>query len=263
MDASSDNTVAITRENFPDVNVIENGADALVPLLWAEGIRVARREKVALLTPHCVVDPQWATALSAALNGRVSGAGGPLALASDASRTDAAIYFSRYSAFVPWRFSAVSRVRDVAGDNAMYRGETLRPHVTLFSNGFWEIEFHEKLRNEGEHLVMVADAPVTFGHAGSLDSVARQRFMHGRHFGVWRVSRRKSDAVRIMVGGLFVPFVLFVRIARRVWRSGDYRRRFISSSPQVLRLTTRWSLGEYWGMLDALFPARDQNANRS
>ena len=263
VDASHDYTVALARESFPEITVIEKSGDVLVPLLWSEGIARARGESVALLTPHCTVDPRWARELISALDGGASGAGGPVALAGDASRSDAAIYFSRYSAFVPWRFSAVSRVGDVAGDNAMYSGASLRDHLSLFSDGFWEIEFHEILRTEGKYLVMVADAPVTFGRASSLGTVSRQRVLHGRHFGEWRVRRRRSDAFRLILGGPFVPLVLFTRIAKRVWKFKEYRERFISASPLVLKLTGQWSLGELFGALEALFSSPERNANRN
>lgn len=263
VDASHDKTAAVVRENFPEVIVVEIGADVLVPLLWSDGIARARGEEIALLTPHCTVDPRWATALISALDGGAAGAGGPLALSADASRSDAAIYFSRYSAFIPSRFSGVSRVGDVAGDNAMYSGASLRDHLSLFSNGFWEIEFHEKLHAEGKYLVMVADAPVTFGRASSLDTVCRQRVLHGRHFGEWRIRRRRSDAFRLILGGPFVPLVLFTRIAKRVWKFKEYRERFIAAWPLVLKLTGKWSLGELFGALEALLSSRERNADRN
>ena len=263
VDASRDGTADSARANFPDVQVIEMPADTLVPRLWSEGIRRAHGEKVALLTAHCEVDAHWARELAAAIDAGAAGAGGPIALAQDASRVDEAIYFSRYSAFLPSSFSGVSRVRDIAGDNAMYNGAVLRRHLASFNDGFWEVEFHDTIRREGEYLVMSAAAPVTFGHVSTLDTVLRHRFLHGRHFGAWRVARRRSDAASVIIGGPFVPLVLFQRIARRAWKSSAYRKRFISASPLILRLTAQWSLGELLGAFDALNSSREKNANRS
>src|SRR5204863_7458633 len=120
------------------------------------------------------------------------------------------------------------------------------------SDGFLEIEYHQIIRSEGQYLVMCADAPVTFGHANTLDTISRQRFLHGRHFGAWRVARRRSDAARVIIGGPFVPLVLFQRIARRALKSSAYRKRFISASPLILRLTAQCARGELLGALDAL-----------
>jgi glycosyltransferase involved in cell wall biosynthesis len=263
VDASGDGTAGLARANFQDVQVVEMSADTLVPRLWSEGIRRARGEKIALLTAQCEVDVHWASELVAAIDAGAAGAGGPIALAQDASRVDDAIYFSRYSAFLPSKFSGVNRVRDIAGDNAMYNGAVLRRHTASFNDGFWEVEFHETIREEGEYLVMSAAAPVTFGHASTLDTISRHRFLHGRHFGSWRVARRRSDAARVIIGGPFVPLVLFQRIARRAWASSAYRKRFISASPLILRLTAQWSLGELFGAFDALNSSLGKNANRS
>ena len=262
VDGSADGTADVARADFPDVQVVEMPADTLVPLLWSEGIRHAHGEKIALLTGHCEVDVHWAKELAAGIDGGAAGAGGPIALAPDASDVDAAIYFSRYSAFLPASFSGVTKVRDIAGDNAMYNGAVLRRHMASFIDGFWEVEFHEIIRKEGEYLVMSPAAPVTFGHAGPLHTISRQRFLHGRHFGAWRVARRRSDAARVIIGGPFVPLVLFQRIARRAWKSGADQKRFILASPLILRLTAQWSLGELLGAFDALNSSREKNANR-
>ncbi len=263
VDASSDGTAEAARAAFPHVQVVEMPADTLVPRLWSEGILRARGEKVAFLTAHCEVDEHWATELSAAIDAGAGGAGGPIVLAPDASRLDAAIYFTRYSAFLPSKFNGVTRVRDIAGDNAMYNGASLRGHMASFNDGFWEVEFHETIRKEGEYLVMSAAAPVIFGHATALDAISRHRFLHGRHFGAWRVTRRRSDAARLIIGAPLVPLVLLARIGRRVWQSSAYRRRFISASPLILRFTARWSLGEFLGAFDALNSPREKNANRN
>lgn len=263
VDASSDGTAGSARADFPDVRIIEMLAGMVVPRLWSEGIRHARGGKIAFLTAQCVVDASWARELIAAIDAGAAGAGGPIALAQDASRIDQAVYFSRYSAFLPSSFSGVTRVRDIAGDNAMYNGAVLRRHMDSFNDGFWEVEFHDSIREEGEYLVMSAAARVTFGHVSTLDTVLRHRLLHGRHFGAWRVTRHRADAARVILGGPFVPMVLFQRIARRAWHSSEYRRRFISASPMILRLTTQWSLGELLGAFDALNSSRGKNANRS
>ncbi|MFN2602126.1 MAG: glycosyltransferase family 2 protein [Gemmatimonadaceae bacterium] len=263
VDASNDGTADSARADFPNVHVIEMPADTLVPRLWSEGIRHARGEKVALLTAHCEVDAHWARELGVAIDAGAAGAGGPIALAEDASRVDEAVYFTRYSAFLPSSFSGVTKVRDIAGDNAMYNAASLRRHMASFTEGFWEVEFHAIIHSEGEYLLMCAAAPVTFGHASSLATISKHRFLHGRHFGAWRVARRRSDAARMIIGAPFVPLVLFQRIARRAWKPSVDRQRFISASPLILRLTTLWSLGELLGAFDALNSSREKNADRS
>jgi hypothetical protein len=268
--ASRDNTAQIARADFPDAQIIEMPADTLMPSLWSEGIARARGDKVALLTGHCEVDPRWARELAAAIDAGAAGAGGPIALLPDASRLDSAIYFLRYSAFFPSTVAELTRVREIAGDNAMYAKAALESHANSFHDGFWEMEYHELLRADGEYLVMSESAPVVFGRSFSLGVIGTHRLMHGRHFSAWRARGRTGYALRIILGGPFVPLVLFTRTAARAWRVKEHRRRFVAASPLVLLLAWCWAIGEIVGGFDALSPSRNKylqagpgNAHRS
>ena len=268
--SSGDKTADIAREDFPDAQIIEMPADTLVPRLWSEGIARARGAKVALLTGHCEVDRRWARELAAAIEAGAAGAGGPIALSPNATRLDSAIYFIRYSAFFPSTLTGVTRVGEIAGDNAMYAKEALESHANSFHDGFWEMEYHELLRGDGEYLVMSESAPVVFGRSFTLDVIGGHRLMHGRHFSAWRARGRAAYALRIIVGGPFVPLVLFTRTAARVWRVKEHRRRFVAAAPLVLLLAWCWAIGEVLGGFDALSPSRNKylqagpkNAHRS
>ena len=260
VDASRDDTAAIARSGFPDLQIITMpAADTLTPHLWSEGIARARGSKVALITGHCRVDRRWARELVSAIDAGAAGAGGPIALSPSASTLDSAIYFIRYSAFLPTVDTGVTRAREIAGDNAMYRRDVLEKHATSFKDGFWEVEFHELLRSDGEFLTMCHGAPVVFGKSYPLDVICRHRMLHGRHFGAWRVRRRRAHAARIIGGAPFVPLVLLRRAAGRVWSRKEYRRRFVAASPLILRLASCWAMGEVLGAFDALASSRDKN----
>ena len=250
--SSGDKTAAIAGTDFPDAQIIDMPADTLVPRLWSEGIARARGDKIAFLTGHCEVDPRWARELAAAIDAGAAGAGGPIALASDATSLDSAIYFIRYSAFFPSTVTGVTRVREIAGDNAMYARAALDSHANSFNDGFWEIEFHELLRADGAYLVMSESAPVVFGRSFTLPVIGTQRLMHGRHFSAWRARGRTAYALRIILGGPLVPLVLFGRTAARVWRVKQHRRRFVAASPLVFLLAWCWAIGEILGGFNAL-----------
>jgi hypothetical protein len=257
--SSGDKTAAIAGADFPDAQIIDMPAGTLVPHLWSEGIARARGEKIALITGHCEVDPRWARELTAAIDAGAAGAGGPIALASDATRLDSAIYFIRYSAFFPLTVAGDIPVREIAGDNAMYAKDALEAHANSFNDGFWEIEFHELLRADGKHLVMSESAPVVFGRSFTLPVIGTHRLMHGRHFSAWRARSRRAYALRIILGGLLVPFLLFARTAAKVWRVKGHRRRFVDASPLVFLLAWCWAIGEILGGFDALTASRDKH----
>ena len=257
VDSSSDHTASIVRNEFPGVSFRAMPPGTLTPMLWAEGIRMARGRYVGLTTGHCVVPSEWISALTGALRGSVVGAGGPLALLTKASRLDAAIYFLRYSAFMPSRSDAVSIVHEIAGDNAMYSGDALRRHESTFAGGFWEPEFHKLLRAEGGQLAIVPRASAAFGRSFPLGVISRHRFSHGKRFGSWRVASAQMSAARVILAAPVVPFVLLVRIAARVMRNLSARRDFLGASPIVLWLAACWAAGEAVGAFEA------RRANRS
>ncbi len=247
VDASADDTASIARREFPAARVIAMPVDTLTPVLWAAGISAARGQYVALTTGHCVVAPGWTRSLGNALDSGAAGAGGPIALADDASLLDAAIYFLRYSAFMPPRRPPAPPIRDIAGDNAMYRRDVLDRHAPSFAGGFWEKEFHEALFHDGEHLSFVTAAAARFGRSFPLRVISRHRFEHGRRFGAWRATKGGESVIRVCAAAPVVPIVMLARIANRVYRDGAPKARFVLSTPAILWLAACWATGEAAG----------------
>ncbi|MDQ3080974.1 MAG: glycosyltransferase [Gemmatimonadota bacterium] len=251
-DASSDDTASRVESEFPDVRVIRMPPGTLAPRLWTAGLAQAAGQRVAFMTGHSVVGTGWVNSLSEALGNGAGGAGGPLTLRPDSSITDAAIYFLRYSAFMPPADAAPYTTHEIAGDNSIYRGELLRSHMASFADGFWEVPFHSILRAQGETLTMVPAAAIDFGQSFSLGSISGQRFAHGRHFGKWRVRTGTSGKVRIVVGAPVVPLVLLTRIIRRALAAtGVPLGRLLAASPLILWLGMCWAFGEAVGALEA------------
>ncbi len=251
VDASRDATAARVRMYFPHVLLIQLPSGTLTPVLWSTGISHARGFRIALTNGHCFVKPEWARDLITALDTGAAGAGGPIELRRGSSMVDRAIYLLRYSAFLPAVESGVSRVLEIAGDNAMYTRAALERHDSTFGNGLWDVELNKLLREEGRELLMVQGAAVSFGASFPLAVVSRHRFAHGRHFGAWRVRENAVSPLRIVVTAPLVPFVLFARIGARVLRHGRHRLDFLVSSVFVLWLAACWAAGEAAGAMDA------------
>jgi len=226
-------------------------AGTLTPRLWSAGLAEAKGRNVALMTGHSKVPHIWLDVLSSALGPGISGSGGPIALSAAGSRLDAAIYFLRYSAFMPGGNAGATSSQEIAADNAMYRGDMLRKHSRSFDDGFWEVDFHHRIRAEGEGLAMVPSAEMEFGRSFPLTTISRQRFAHGRHFGRWRARNTEVTRLRIVGAAPLVPFVLMARIAGRVFRRGGGSLRFAAASPLVLWLAICWAAGEARGAAEA------------
>jgi glycosyltransferase involved in cell wall biosynthesis len=251
VDASSPETASLVRRYFPAAKLICLPRGTLTPILWSAGIASAKGKRIATTTGHFVVPDSWARDLSAALDAGATGAGGPVALRSDASLVDRAIYYLRYSAFLPTEAHTVDEVSEIAGDNAMYERSVFEEHQSLLAGGFSEVALHRAMRVKGQRLVMVQSATAEFGKSFPLALISRHRFAHGRHFGAWRVRQTGISASRIVVTAPAVPFLLLVRSARRVLRRGRDMPGFLMAVPLILWLAACWAVGEALGAMQS------------
>jgi hypothetical protein len=248
VDASRDDTAQIITTDFPGIKLITMPPGTLAPDLWSRGVRESSARAIAFTTAHFIVPPTWISDLSAALETGAAGAGGSFALGDDASLLDRAIYYLRYSAFLPGAHDGQPIVAEIAADNAMYRREALDLDPAMLVDGFWEIELHHHLRAAGSRLTMAPRATIAFAKSFPLSVISRHRFAHGRHFGRWRV-KMGARPWRILLVSPLVPFALLARASRRVRRAEGDSFRLAACFPIFLLLAACWAAGEVAGAL--------------
>ena len=253
-DGSRDDTAARAEAFGSPVTVIRCPADTLAPQLWAIGYRRATGRVVAFTTGHCLVSPGWATALTRAIDGGASGAGGPLVIGAGTRPLDWAIYYLRYSGVMPQTIGAGRIAGEIAGDNAAYSRPALDRHAATFQHGFWEIDVHRLLRADGGWLEAVPAATIAFTNSFPAATIVRHRFAHGRHFGASRVQGGTRAWWQIALTAPLVPFVLAARAAGRLRHAGPPWR-FVAALPWFLVLATAWAAGEAHGAVTRMAPA--------
>lgn len=220
---------------------------ALVPQLWAQGIGVARGECVAFTLANCEVSDGWAREIVSALRTDAAGVAGPIECAPDLSVVDRAVYYLRYSAFLPSRVVDGLVSGEIPGDNAAYRHEALTRHRDAIAEGFFEVLFHRRLRADGGALCMRRGLAARFWGGVTLRHAIRHRFAHGRHFGAWRVSTGQRAWWQIGLAAPAVPFLLALRASGRVMSSAGRRWHFVSAMPVFLVIASAWAAGEAFG----------------
>jgi glycosyltransferase involved in cell wall biosynthesis len=243
-DASSDESARVARETLPSARVITLPAGTLVPALWGAGLREARGRVVAFTIAQCIVEPSWARALLDGIETGAAGVGGRLAVRRGTSATGRATFYLRYSA---WLSVPDGPAHEIAGDNAAYDHESLRSVREPAGGPFWEVEAHARLRDAGRTLIVHPDATAWFTDDTALGTMAARRFEHGRHSGSFRVRTGIRTRWQMVVGAPLVPFVLFVRVARRVARARGHMAGFASSLGAFFVLATAWAAGEAIG----------------
>jgi glycosyltransferase involved in cell wall biosynthesis len=243
-DASADDSARIARESLPAARVLSLPPGALVPSLWGAGLREARGRVVAFTIAQCVVDPGWARALLEGIRGGAAGVGGRLGGRSGTSATGRATFYLRYSA---WLSIPDGPAVEIPGDNAAYDHEALRSVRDASGAPFWEVEAHARFRAAGRRLVVHPGATAWFTDDTALATMAARRFAHGRHSGSFRVRSGIRTRWQMVLGAPLVPFVLLVRVARRVARAPGHRTGFASSAGAFLVLAAAWAAGEAIG----------------
>jgi hypothetical protein len=244
VDSSSDDSARIARESFPEVRVLSLAEGTLVPALWGAGLREARGRVVAFTIAQCVVGSGWARALLEGLRNGAAGAGGRLDVRRGTSATGRATFYLRYSA---WLAVPDGPAREIAGDNAAYDRAALAAARDGAADAFWEVEAHARFRELGRRLVVQPGATASFTDDTPLGTMASRRFAHGRHSGAFRVRSGIRTRWQMLLGSPVVPFVLLLRVARRVARAREHLPGFVSSLGAFLVLATAWAAGEAIG----------------
>jgi hypothetical protein len=223
---------------------------ALVPELWAAGIRASAGRRVGLLSASVVPASDWVDNLVAsALDGKPAASGGPIEPpAAGSSSADWAVLFCRYSRYL---LPVPVPGPDVAADNASYERTALDAVADTWHAGFWEPFVHRALRARGEEVVTNQAPVVTVAPGQSLASLVRQRFRHGRHHARLQAAGRGRAVAVVRAGAApLVPFVLTARGARAVWSRHRLRLRFLQTLPMLLWAHCWWAAGEAFGYLD-------------
>ncbi len=241
------NVAAVLGGSRHVVRTVQAAPDDAVPMLWARGIAVARGEVIALTTGHFRMSESWAHALLAEIGGGVVGASGPILFASGTGIIARAIYFLRYSPVM--NPPDGTTMGEIPGDNAAYTRAALERHADSFARGFWEVDFHRRVRAEGERLAFTKGAEVVVGTSFDFGDFLRQRFRHGRHFGAYRVAVLGAPRWRGVVAAPLVPLVLTARILRRALGTPRAVLPALTSLPALVPFTIAWAAGEAIGAL--------------
>ncbi len=234
--------------NSEHVAVVHVSATALTPHLWTRGIMHATGDAVALTIADCRPADDWVSAILEALNEMpsVAAIGGAIDLDPRGSPADWALYFLRYSAYMPPLQGGP--VSEIAGDNAVYRRSALDRHPEAWRHGFWEPTVHASLRQGGMALALDPRIIIVHRHSLNVGEFSRQRFAHGRAFGAARFG--SAPLVLRVLRALAAPavaMVLMARVLRGVLAKRRHRLRLVAGLPFLTWFVLCWIAGETVG----------------
>lgn len=248
VDNSRDRSAQIVKERFRRVRALEVSGARLIPELWAHGAEEATGNIVAFTTAHCIPDAEWIAQLVRHHQLDFAGVGGAIENRQPSSLTQWAVYFCRYSGYMPPFVPHAAP--QIPGDNGSYKRWVLEQYADLTTAGFWETVINDRLRRDGHALLLTAEVRVYHRGTPSMWEFCRQRFTHGRLFGLGRASAASPTRRFVqIIASPFIPVVFLAKITRQVIRSGQHRGAFLRSLPLLALFAMSWSLGEAVGYL--------------
>lgn len=237
------------RRRFPWVT-FASFPGALVPELWREGIDRSSGRVVALTISQMIPAEDWLASIERT-HEEHDAVGGAIDPADGLRLVDWAEYFCRYARDMrPFR---PSDDVDLAGDNVAFKRDLLERNHEHLRTGYWEPVLHPVLRSEGVVLWHTPEVVVRQGRSAGFRAFAHQRLEHGRRYGHQRGEH--FSRMRNLVGVLAapaVPFLMTLRVLRRVMAKGRFRRQALLSLPIIFAFNVVWAYAEARGHVDML-----------
>jgi hypothetical protein len=248
IDGTKSGTAASWTPDSGSLRILHLPAQPEVPTLWQAGIDASQGRIIALLVDSCIPGRDWVQQILRAHQADCAVIGGAIDLAPTLGTVDSAIYFCRYSRYMPPFVAAF--LDDLPGNNCSYKRSALTGLQDELAGGFWETFVHRKMRDRGDRLLCLPEILVHYVGPASGGSFLRVRFHHGCRFAARR-AKELNRWQRILRALAFpvVPFVMLLRIATRVWGKRRHRARFLSCVPLLLIFLTAWSTGECVGYI--------------
>jgi hypothetical protein len=218
-----------------------------VPQLRARGVDAAKTEIVAIIEEHCLAAKDWLHQALTGLEQTEYGAvGGPVVDYAYERLRDWVVYFCEYNGYLPP--ARKGEVWDLNGANIAYRRQLLIDHRELMYGGYWEASLHPVLLAGGVRFLSVPGMVVH--HRGPFDYIyyLKQRYWFSRAFAGHRAKTLPlSKKLAYSLAVPLVPFLLFVRMGKRVFEKRCQLGKFAQIIPLLVPALTLYVAGEWVG----------------
>lgn len=248
VDRAGGEVAADIRRDYPWARLIGAPAGTPIPDLRRTGVQEASADFVAIIEEHCVARNDWIAAILRCTQSDAAAWGGPVCDADYDRRTDWAMYFTEYNAYMP-PFER-GPTRDICAVNCVFRRDALLRHLPPPGGGFWEAGLNRALAAAGERIVAEPDMVVYKTGPFPLEYYLRQRYLVSRAFAG---DRRRTASPLFVIAYLMlaplVPWVLLWRIGRRVRAKRARFDQFLRALPVLVPASIAYVWGEWVGLL--------------
>jgi GT2 family glycosyltransferase len=256
VDSSTDNTGGVVRENFPKVILYSFGERKFAGDARNFGISKSKGYIIAFIDADCIVDKDWVNQIIEAHKSPYLVIGGVIDNLSSDSLTGWAYYFCEFNLWLP--HMETREISEIAGCCLSMKREAFEKYGPFIEGTYCsDTAFHWKLQKDGHKVLSVPSVrvyhSVTHGFFSFLQHIVEHRVFFAR------VSVSEQDMAlmkRILLAFLspLMPFILFVVVFGRVFRSRAYLDKFFFAAPAVFLGLTARSYGEFIGYMKKAQP---------
>jgi GT2 family glycosyltransferase len=250
LDRCGDETRAKIRQRFvqSEVRLLPVDGCPSIPRLRAIGMAAAEGRVIAILEDHCNVPPGWFEAIARAHAEGHQVIGGGVENGATDRLIDWAVFFCEYARFMPPVSAGITS--EIPGNCAVYDRALLQLFGTELKDEVWEFFLHRRLQEEG--IEFFCDPDMTVSHKKSFRFwyFMSQRYYYSRSFAAMRmVGEPLLHRIVYACTTPALPFLLFARMAKCIWRKRRRQKEFIGAIPIILPFLMSWAWGEAVGAL--------------
>jgi glycosyltransferase involved in cell wall biosynthesis len=232
---------------YSQVRLIAYEEQQSVARLRAAGIKRAKGRIIAITEDHCIPAKNWFQMIIQAHQVfDFPAIGGAVDNGAANSLVDWAAFFCEYSNYISPVPQGV--VHDLPGPNVSYKREALEGAGELLAEGYRETFLHQHFEAQGLTLWSEPGLVVWHKKHFTVGGFLKERFHYGRWFAGMRGSQvGPLKRLFYLVFSPALPFLLAVRLGRRVLSRGRHFRPFVLSFPLLFVFLITWALGEGLG----------------
>lgn len=250
-DSSTDGTDEIIRAEYPWVRLLHFETRKFPGDARNAGIGEARGELLAFVDSDCVAAPDWLEQMAMAQRDSNTTVGGVVDNGARERLLDWACYFCEFSQWIPP--GKLSWMDDIPTCNLSFHRELFDEFGPFREGGYCsDTALHWALARAGRRARFVPTIQVAHHGLDRMSTFLGHECFHGESFARLRVREWKFSKWRRWMyagGAVWLPAVLWMRIAGRVLRNRRYGGEFALSTPLLVLGLAAWSLGEMRGYL--------------
>lgn len=255
VDSSTDNTAGIVREDFPFVRLYLFSERKYPGEARNVGVSQAQADILAFTDADCIAAPNWIAEIIKAhrsshpISTGQAVIGGALDNGNPESYIGWAYYFCKFSQWMP-QSKARPMIECPTGCLSVKKW-AFEQYGPFREKGYCsDTEFNMNLVKAGYRPFFIPTIKVSHINISRLSRFLAHQPRHGKAFAQLRVKAEDFSSARrllYVVGSPLLPFLLWFRVAKRVFTTKSYMKQFIASTPLIFLGLVAWSIGELLG----------------